>query len=98
MEEANGVQLESVWMNMQLRAKLDIVEEIVDAERKMLSVSFDKSVGFLMANGTQNWHTPTGLDLYISRTTESQDVKPLPQQHHPKKLRITFNPASQLGQ
>ena len=42
MEEAKGSQLYDVWQNLQLRAKLDIIREIVNVEKKMLSVSFDR--------------------------------------------------------
>lgn len=44
MEEAKGCQLHDVWKNLQLRAKCDIIQKIVDVERKLLSVSFNKYV------------------------------------------------------
>ena len=44
MEEAKGSQLHEVWQNLQLRAKCDIIHEIVNVESKLLSVSFDKYV------------------------------------------------------
>ena len=40
MEEAKGTQLHEVWDGLQLRTKLEVVQEIVDVERKLLSVSF----------------------------------------------------------
>lgn len=51
MEEAKGSQLHEVWQNLELRAKRDIIHEIVDAEKKMLSVSFDRYFGFPLLNG-----------------------------------------------
>jgi len=42
MEEAKGTELHEVWQQLPLRAKCDIIKEIVDAETKMLSVSFDQ--------------------------------------------------------
>jgi hypothetical protein len=42
MEEAKGTQLHRIWQNLGLRAKRDIIEEIVDVEAKLLSVSFDQ--------------------------------------------------------
>lgn len=42
MEEAKGLQLHTVWPELELRAKRDIIHQIVDIEKKMLSVSFDK--------------------------------------------------------
>ncbi|KAK2762217.1 Phosphotransferase enzyme [Arachnomyces sp. PD_36] len=42
MEEAKGSRLHEVWQNLELRAKRDIIREIVDVEKKMLSVSFDR--------------------------------------------------------
>lgn len=44
MEEAKGSQLHTVWPELELRAKRDIIHQIVDIEKKMLSVSFDKCV------------------------------------------------------
>ncbi len=44
MEEARGVQLHEVWQKAELRAKGDIVREIVEVEKKMLSVSFNMYV------------------------------------------------------
>jgi hypothetical protein len=42
MEEAKGSQLHEVWQDLPLRKKCDILREIVDVERKLLSVSFEK--------------------------------------------------------
>jgi hypothetical protein len=42
MEEAQGSQLHEVWQDLPLRAKVDIIHEIVDIEKKLFSVSFDK--------------------------------------------------------
>jgi hypothetical protein len=44
LEEAEGLQLHEVWQKLELRAKREIVREIVEAEKKMLSVSFDAYV------------------------------------------------------
>ncbi len=46
MEEAKGVQLHEVWQKAELRAKGDIVHEIVEIEKKMLSVSFNMYVSY----------------------------------------------------
>lgn len=46
MEEARGVQLHEVWQKAELRAKGDIIREIVEIEKKMLSVSFNKYVSY----------------------------------------------------
>ncbi|KAF2434794.1 hypothetical protein EJ08DRAFT_646263 [Tothia fuscella] len=42
MEEAKGAQLHTVWQKLEIRAKRDIIDQIVDIEKIMLSVSFDK--------------------------------------------------------
>jgi len=42
MEEASGSQLHEVWQDLPLRRKCDIIRELVDVERKLLSVSFEK--------------------------------------------------------
>ncbi|KAL9074930.1 MAG: hypothetical protein Q9157_004200 [Trypethelium eluteriae] len=42
MEEAKGSPLQEVWHDLQLRTKRDIIHEIIDVERKLLSVSFDR--------------------------------------------------------
>jgi hypothetical protein len=42
MEEANGSQLHTIWPELELRAKRGIIHQIVDIEKKMLSVSFNK--------------------------------------------------------
>lgn len=42
MEEAKGTQLHDIWQKLPLRAKCDIIKEIVDVEAKMLSASFEK--------------------------------------------------------
>ncbi|RJE24536.1 hypothetical protein PHISCL_03123 [Aspergillus sclerotialis] len=42
MEEAKGSQLHDVWKNLQLRDKRDIIQEIINVEKKMLSISFDR--------------------------------------------------------
>ncbi|KZF25507.1 kinase-like protein [Xylona heveae TC161] len=52
MEEAKGSQLHNVWKNLQLRAKRDIIRRIVDIERKLLSVSFNK-IGSLYFNDSE---------------------------------------------
>ncbi|KAF2235077.1 hypothetical protein EV356DRAFT_523458 [Viridothelium virens] len=49
MEEAKGSPLQEVWHDLQLRTKRDIIHEIIDVERKLLSVSFDR-VGSLYFN------------------------------------------------
>lgn len=46
MEEAEGSQLHEVWQGLQLRAKRDIVHDIVEIEKKMLSISFDRYTSF----------------------------------------------------
>ena len=42
MEEAKGCQLHETWQHLPLRKKCDIVREIVDIEKRLLSVSFAK--------------------------------------------------------
>ena len=42
MEEAQGRQLSGVWGDLPLQVRCGIVEEVVEVERKMLSLSFDK--------------------------------------------------------
>ncbi len=44
MEEAKGSQLHEVWEGLPLRTKLDVIREIVDVERKLLSISFSQYV------------------------------------------------------
>jgi hypothetical protein len=42
MEEARGSQLHEVWQDLPLRKKTDIIREVVEIEKKLLSVSFEK--------------------------------------------------------
>lgn len=42
MEEAKGSQLHEIWQDLPLQAKCDIVHKVVDIERKLLSISFNK--------------------------------------------------------
>jgi predicted Ser/Thr protein kinase len=42
MEEANGTRLHEIWEDLELTAKRDIILEIVEVEKKLLSISFDK--------------------------------------------------------
>ncbi|KAH7402342.1 kinase-like domain-containing protein [Phaeosphaeria sp. MPI-PUGE-AT-0046c] len=42
MEEARGTQLQEVWQDLPLRKKCEIIRAIVDVERKLLSISFEK--------------------------------------------------------
>lgn len=42
MEEARGSQLHEVWQDLPLRKKVKIIREIVEIEKKMLSVSFNR--------------------------------------------------------
>lgn len=44
MEEATGTQLAMVWNNMQPEQQVNIVNEIVALETKMLSISFSQYV------------------------------------------------------
>lgn len=44
MEEATGNQLGEVWDEMELHDKLKVVDDIVAIERKLLSLSFTRSV------------------------------------------------------
>lgn len=42
MEQAVGTQLHEVWQDISVRKKGDIIREIVDVEKKLLSISFDR--------------------------------------------------------
>jgi len=42
MEEARGSQLYESWQDVSLETKHEIIRQIVDIERKLLSLSFDK--------------------------------------------------------
>ena len=42
MEEAHGTPLHKVWNNLGTRLQRDVVWEIVDVEKKLLSISFDR--------------------------------------------------------
>jgi hypothetical protein len=44
MEEATGDQLGEIWHEMELHDKLKIVDDIIDFERRLLSLSFTWSV------------------------------------------------------
>lgn len=46
-KEAKDFQLHKVWQDLNLRAKRDIIREIVDLEKKMFSVSFDRYIARL---------------------------------------------------
>ncbi|TGJ79034.1 hypothetical protein E0Z10_g9732 [Xylaria hypoxylon] len=42
MEEAAGVQLSQVWDTLPLKTKLEIVKDLVNTEKKLLSISFTR--------------------------------------------------------
>jgi predicted Ser/Thr protein kinase len=42
MEEANGTRLYENWEDLELSAKRDMILKIVEVEKKLLSISFDK--------------------------------------------------------
>jgi hypothetical protein len=42
MEEAQGEQLHEVWQDLSLPVKFEIVEQVVEIESKLLSLSFDR--------------------------------------------------------
>jgi hypothetical protein len=44
MEEAAGTQLSKIWLEMELRDKFKIVDDIVAIEKKLLSASFTRVV------------------------------------------------------
>lgn len=44
MEEAPGTQLEDVWASKTIVEKTSIVEDLVEIEKKLLSVSFTRFV------------------------------------------------------
>lgn len=61
MEEATGSQLCEVWDGLQLRNKRDIIHQIVDIERKLLSISFSKYTGSFQTGLTimKDWQATT---------------------------------------
>lgn len=42
MEEAEGTQLHEAWKDMKLKVKRNVIWEIIDIEKRLLSVSFDR--------------------------------------------------------
>jgi len=40
MDEAKGIQLGICWKDMTMNDKIDIVREVVELEKKMLSIQF----------------------------------------------------------
>lgn len=44
MEEVKGSRLHKIWNNLQLRAKRDIIHEIVIVEKKMLLILFKRNI------------------------------------------------------
>ena len=67
MEEAKGSQLHDAWKDLSLRAKLDIIPKIVDVERKMLSISFDRMLpSFSMQKLLQLMHINSIGSLYFN--------------------------------
>lgn len=76
MEEAKGSQLHDVWENLQLRDKRDIIQQIVDFEKKMLSISFDRYIVYPSAYyQCMCYHAFLELDRCISRIVESPVVR-----------------------
>lgn len=43
MEEAPGVKLEDKWSDLSLEEKIAIMKDLVSLEKKMISVSFNRS-------------------------------------------------------
>lgn len=43
MEEAPGVKLEDVWSDLPLEQKIAITKDLITLEKKMISVSFNRS-------------------------------------------------------
>lgn len=61
MEEAPGIKLENIWDDLSLEQKIDIMKDLVFLEKKMLSVSLDRS-GCDAGSGyisIANWHLVT---------------------------------------
>lgn len=58
MEEAKGSQLHTIWPELEIRAKRDIILQIVDIEKKMLSVSFDKWVRLSLMEPSKKRRSP----------------------------------------
>lgn len=48
MEEAAGVQLSQVWDTLPIESKLDIVKDLVNIEKKLLSISFIRFVSSIL--------------------------------------------------
>lgn len=44
MEEVQGTQLSEVWDEMKISAKTSVVKDLVDIEKKLLSISFTRFV------------------------------------------------------
>jgi hypothetical protein len=42
MEEAEGRQLHDVWQKLELREKRDVIREVMEIEKRMLSISFNR--------------------------------------------------------
>lgn len=42
IEEAQGSQLYTIWQDIPIKVKASIIEQIVDVETKLLSISFNK--------------------------------------------------------
>jgi hypothetical protein len=51
MEEAKGKKLSKIWYDLDLFAKLRIVDEVVAIEKKLLPISFTRSVRFIVTWG-----------------------------------------------
>lgn len=61
MEEAAGVQLSQVWDTLPLKTKLEIVKDLVNIEKKLLSISFTRYGSLYFAHqdfsGCVKWDT-----------------------------------------
>lgn len=71
MEETKGSQLHEVWQDLELRAKRDIIREIVGVEKKMLSVSFDR---YIVSPFFISCRVLTGLDRVGSLYPRGSEV------------------------
>lgn len=69
MEEAPGVKLVDVWDDLSLEQKIEIMKDLVSLEKRMLSLSFNRS-GWDAGSGyipIANWHLVTATYTMLTK-------------------------------
>ena len=97
MEEAKGTQLSEVWDELGISAKADIVEGLVTIEKKLLSVSFNRSVDPMSKRPASAYFPVSYGNLYSANDTFEGCEKAEIQGEVPDQLRTDVSSRFLIG-